>query len=71
MWVIDLSLILFDTSRGITSILRELKYTGAFLSINNETQRVSLLFLSSRFITYALTFSLGKLFLEKMLLNLG
>ena len=47
------------------------KYTAAFLSINNETQCVSLLFLSSRFMTYAPSFILGKTFLEKTPLNLG
>ena len=41
-----------------------------FLSINNETQCVPLLFLLSRFITYAPSFILGKLFLEKTSLNL-
>ena len=40
------------------------KYTAVFLSINNETQCALLLFLLSRLI-------LGKLFLEKMSLNLG
>ena len=51
MWVIHLSLILFNTSRGIYYIPKELKYTAIFLSINNETQCVSLLLLSSRLMT--------------------
>ena len=41
------------------------------LSINNGTQCVPLLFLLSRFITYAQSFILGKLFLEKTTLSLG
>ena len=57
--------ILFNTSCGIYSISKESKYTASFLSINNETQCVTLLFLSSRFITNAPPFILGKLFLEK------
>ena len=40
------------------------------MSINSETQCVALLFLSSRFMTYAPSFILGKLFLEKAPLNL-
>ena len=70
MWVVDLSLILFNASRGIYLVPKESKYTAVLLSINNETQCVSLLFLLSRFITYALSLILGKLFLEKMPLNL-
>ena len=42
--VIDLSQILFDTSWGIYSIPKESKYTAVFMSINNKTQSVSLLF---------------------------
>ena len=49
----------------------ESKYTVVFFSINNETQCVLLLCLSSRFMTYALPFILGKLSLEKTPLNLG
>ena len=71
MWVIDLFLILFNTSWGIYSLPKESKYTAKFLSINNETQCMSLLFLSSRFITYAAFFIQDKLFLEKSPLNLG
>ena len=71
LWVIDLSLILFNTSRKIYSIPKESKYTAKFLSINNETQCVPLLFLSLRFMTYAPSFILGKLFLENTLLSLG
>ena len=71
MRVIDLSLILVNTSRGIYSIPKESKYIASFLSINNETQCVPLLYLSSRFMTFAPSFVLGKLFLEKTPLNLG
>ena len=42
--VIDLSLILLNTSWGIYSIPKESKYTLVFLSINNETQCVPLSF---------------------------
>ena len=63
------SLILLNTFCGIYSISKESKYTAAFLSINDETHCVSLLFLSSRFITYAPSFILGKLFLEKISLH--
>ena len=65
LWVIDLYLVLFNTSRGIYSIPEESKY-----ATNNETQCVPLLFLSSRFIIYASSFILGKLFLGKTILNL-
>ena len=58
-------MVLFNTSRRIYSIPKEWKYTT-----NNETQCVPLLFLSSRFITYASSFILGKLFLGKTILNL-
>ena len=68
--VIDLSLILFNTPWGIYSIPKESKYTAVFLSINNGTC-IPLLFVSSRFMTYAPYFILGNLFLEKMPLNLG
>ena len=67
--MIDLSLILCNTCGGTYSIPKESKYT--VLSINNEAQCVHLLLLSSRFVTYAPSFILGKLFLEKMPLNLG
>ena len=43
---------------------------AVFLSINNETQCVSLLFLSSKFVTYTPYFYVGKLFLGKTPLNL-
>ena len=46
-------------------------YAAVFLSVNKETQCISLLFLSSKFITYAPSFILGKLSLEKTPLNLG
>ena len=65
---IDLSL---NTSSRIYSVLKESKYTVVFLSVNNETQCVPLLFSPSRFMTYAPTFILGKLFLEITPLNLG
>ena len=49
---------------------KESKYTALFLSVSNETQCVPLLCLSSQFMTYAASFILGKLSLEKTLLNL-
>ena len=69
--VIDLSLILFNTTCGIYSIAKESKYTAVFVLLINKTQCVSLLCLSSRFMTYAPSFLLGKLILQKPLLNLG
>ena len=69
--VMDLSLILLNNSLGMYSIPKESKYIAAFSSINNEIQCVSLLCLSSRFMTYASTFILAKLSLEKSLVNLG
>ena len=71
MWVVNLSLILLNTSSGIYSVPKEKKQTAVFLSINNEAQCIPLLFLSSRFITYNACFVLGKLFLEKTTLNLA
>ena len=62
---------MFNTSCGIYSIPKESKYTAVFLSINNETPYVPLLFWPSRFITYGASFILHKLFLEKTPLNLG
>ena len=67
----NLSLILFNTSCGMYSILKKLKYTAVFLSINNETQCVPLLCLSSEFIAYLLPFNLGILSLEKTPLQRG
>ena len=61
----DLSLILLKNSCRIYSIPKELKYTAVFPSINNETQCVPLLCLSSRFFTYVPSFILGKMSLEK------
>ena len=55
----------------ISCIPRESKYTAGFLSINNETQCIPLLFLLSRFMTYTPCYIIGKLFLEKTSLNLG
>ena len=69
--VIDLSLILFRTSLVIYSITKYSTYTLSFLSITNETQYVSLLCLSTAFMTYAPSFILGKLSFEKSRLNLG
>ena len=69
--VLDLSLILSNTFCGIYSITKESKYTAVFLSINSETQCVTLGCLSSRFIIYTPCFILGKLSLEKSPLNLG
>ena len=65
LWVIDLSLILFNTSWGTYSISKGSKYTALFLSINNETECLPLLFLSLRFLTYALSFFLVNCFLRK------
>ena len=42
--MVDLSLILLNTSWGIYSVLKESKYTVVFVSINNKTQCVPLLF---------------------------
>ena len=53
-------MILFNTSIGIYSIPKESKYAAVFLSINNETQCVPLLSLSSTFMTYGPSFILGK-----------
>ena len=70
-WVIYLSLILLNTSWGIYSVQEESKNEVVFLSINNETQYLPFVFLSSRFMTYVLSFIIVKLFLEKKPLNLG
>ena len=56
----------FNTSWGLYSAPKKFQYTTAFLSINNESQRVLLLCLSSRFMTYAPTFIVGILSLEKI-----
>ena len=66
LWLIDLSLILFNTVWGISSIPKESNYTPVFLSINNEIQCVLLLLLSLRFMTFVPSFIVGKLFFEKM-----
>ena len=63
--VIDSFLVLFNTSCGIYSIPTGSEYRAVFFSINNETQGVSLLFLSWIFITHTPTFILGNLYLEK------
>ena len=68
--VIDLSLILINTSCGIYSILRESKYIVVFLSVNNETQCAPILCLSSIFMINVSFFILVKLSLEKIPLNL-
>ena len=49
----------------------ESKNEAVFLSINNETQYLPFVFLSSRFMTYVPSFIIVKLFLEKTPLNLG
>ena len=69
--VIDLSLILFNSSWGIYSIPKESNYKAVLLSITNETQGVDLLCLSLRFMTFALSFILDKLPFKKTPLNLG
>ena len=65
LWIIGWSLIVFNTSCGIYSTPKDSNYAAVFLSINNETQCVLLLFLSSRFKTYTPSFIPGKFFLEK------
>ena len=67
----DFSLILFNTSCGVHSIPNKSKYTAVFLSINNRTHCVPLLCVSSRFMTYAPSFNLGKSSPEKIPLNLS
>ena len=70
----DLSLILFITPRRIDSIVKESKFTAVFQSVNNKTQCVLLLCLSSRFMTYAprlIFLFFGTLPLEKTPSNLG
>ena len=57
--VTDMSLILFCTSWGIYLILKESEYVVVLLSIINKIQCVSLLILSSRFMTYSLLFLLN------------
>ena len=57
--------------RNIFNSKRIKKKTPVYLSINNETQWVPLLCLSSRFMNYASSFILRKLSLEKTQLNLG
>ena len=69
--LIYLRFLLFLLISYPTHPTKESKYTAVYLSIKNETQRVSLLCLSPRFITYALPFILGKLSLEKTPLNLN
>ena len=71
VWLMELSLVLLKTSWGTHSIPKKSKYTAVFLSINNETQCVPLLCLSSRFMANAPSFILGKLSLEKAPLNVG
>ena len=66
----DLSLIAFNTSLGASSSRKEAKYTAAFLSISTESQWVSLICLSSRFIKYSPSFFLRKLSLKKTPSNL-
>ena len=69
--VIDLYLLLFNTSQGIYSIPKESKSTALPPSVNDKIQCVPLLFLSLTFIVYALSFILGKMFFEKTPLNQG
>ena len=58
--MIDLSLIFFYTFWGIYSLPKESKCRVVFLSINYQTQCVSLLCLSSGIKTYIRFFILGK-----------
>ena len=46
MWVIDFSLILFQTSREIYSVPKESKYIYKFLSIKNEAKDLIISFIS-------------------------
>ena len=62
---------MFNTSGGIYSIPKESKYIAILLLINDENQCVTLLYLSSRFMTCAPSFVVGNLFLKKTPLNLG
>ena len=71
LWVMDLSVIMFNTSWQIYSIPKESKCTAVFLLTNNETQCFSLLCLSLRFMKSASSFILGKISLEKTSLILG
>ena len=64
-YVIDLSLIILNTSWGIYSVPKKIPIRSSFSSINNETLCVLLLFLSLKFMTYALSFIVGKLSLAK------
>ena len=70
LWVINWYLILFNIYCGIYSIPKQSKFTVVFLPINNETQCIPLLYLSSRFMAFAPSFILDKLSLEKTPLNL-
>ena len=67
----DFSLILFSMSWRIYSVPKEPKYAAIFQSINNENQNIRLLCLSSRFMTYVLSFILGKWSPQKTPLKLG
>ena len=71
LFVIDLSLILLNTSYGIYSPPKDSNYTAVFLLIINETKYVPLFCFLLKFVTYAPSFILGKLSLEKTPLNLG
>ena len=64
-YVIDLSLIILNTSWGIYSVPKKIPIRSSFSSINNETLCVLLLCLSLKFMTYALSFIVGKLSLAK------
>ena len=64
-------LILLSTYCGIYSIPKESNYSAMFMVVNNESQSVSLLCLSSIFITCGTSCILGKLSLKKLPLNLS
>ena len=57
----DLFLILLNTSLRLYSVTKESKYSTIFCAKNNESQCFPLLCLSSRFMTCAPSFTLGKL----------
>ena len=63
---VHLSLILFNSFCGIYSILKVSKHTAICLTIDNEVHYVTLLCLSSAFITYTPSFILGQFTFEKV-----
>ena len=64
-------LILLSTYCGIYSIPKESNYSAMFMVVNNKSQSVSLLCLSSIFMTCGTSCILRKLSLKKLPLNLS